>query len=515
MNTLNNTRSILVIKDQKDHALYVNQFAEYIKKDFLVLNEASFLQLCIVENTSFRNVFSIENKSFKRTDDTSEFSLYSEIPTHISISAYNVRYTKGFIQHHDYRNDITFDFNDEVTTLPLPIDYVYDESLECLDSEKNKFTFDNDTKFSYSCGYYDSEKMAVIDHDLVDRNYTVTLENGRIVHEDDAVWCEEIQEFHLESDCTQLESGEWLPDDQVIRTANGCYYSNNDEDISSCHGCDENFHGEDLYYNEHDDCSYCENCYEEHSSRLKNRLCYSTNVIDYHGFGDHQSKIKGNLVYIGFELECLADESEAEELDDMLNDMQHGNNSFDYCVPTVDGSLDDDYGVEFIFKPDSLENHSENLEHFIDNVGSQLYKTAGNGYGLHVHVSNNFLSNFDKIKIQNFASIHDSELRFIGGRDETNYQPKKMLGKTSDMRKGNANKYQAVNISPTSTIEFRFPVSLVDHSHIMRNLQLAYSICLYVKYHCNYANINDFNLYLNWLKTDKQLKLLSDYFAQL
>ena len=83
------------------------------------------------------------------------------------------------------------------------------------------------------------------------------------------------------------------------------------------------------------------------------------------------------------------------------------------------------------------------------------------------------------------------------------------------MKKGNANKYQAVNISPSSTIEFRFPVSLVDHSHIMRNLQLAYSICLYVKYHCNYANINDFNLYLNWLKTDKQFKLLSDYFNQL
>ncbi len=515
MQTLKNTRSILVIKDKKDHALYVSQFAEYIKKGFLVVNEESFLQFDIVENTSFRNVFSIENKSFKRTDDTSEFSLYSEIPTHISISAYNVCYTKGFIQHYDYRNDITFDFNGEVTNLPLPVPYVYDESLECLDSERNVFCFDDDTKFSYSCGYYDSEKMVVIDYDLVDRDYTVTLENGKIVHEDGAVWCEEIQEYHLESACTQLENGEWLPDDQVIKTANGRYYSANDCDISSCEGCNENFHCDDLYYNEHDDCSYCESCYEEHSSRLKNRLCYSTNVIKYHGFGDHQKKINGKLVYIGFELECLADEAEAEELDDMLNDMQHGHCNFDYCVPTCDGSLDDSYGVEFIFKPDSLENHSKNLEHFIDNVGNQLYKTAGNGYGLHVHISNNFLSSFDKIKIQNFASLHDSKLRFIGGRDETNYQPKKMLGKTSDMKKGNANKYQAVNISPKDTIEFRFPVSLVDHSHIMRNLQLAYSLCLYVKYHCNYANIHDFNLYLNWLKTDKEFKLLSDYFNQL
>ena len=85
----------------------------------------------------------------------------------------------------------------------------------------------------------------------------------------------------------------------------------------------------------------------------------------------------------------------------------------------------------------------------------------------------------------------------------------------SDMKKGNSNKYQAVNISPQDTIEFRFPLSLVDHLHIMRNLQLAYSLCLYVKYHCNYTNINNFESYLDWLKTDKDFKLLSDYFAQL
>jgi hypothetical protein len=40
--------------------------------------------------------------------------------------------------------------------------------------------------------------------------------------------------------------------------------------------------------------------------------------------GGHQSKINGKLVYIGFELECLVDESEAETLDDTLNDMQNG-----------------------------------------------------------------------------------------------------------------------------------------------------------------------------------------------
>lgn len=515
MSNFEKVRSILVIKNNIEHALYVSQFAEHLKNDFIVLNAEAFSELSVIENTSFRNVFSIEGKSFKRTDNTTAFALYSEKPNHVSISFYDLQYSKGFILHDTSYNDITFDFNGQSIELPLPIDYAYAEALECEDAERNSFNFDDDTKFSYSCGYYDSDKMIVINSCLYDREDTVKLYNGRMVHQDDAIWCDELSEYYPEDDCVQLVDGEWLPEHRTIRTANGEYYSEYDENVSTCNACEEYYRYEDLRYSEHNDANYCENCYEERSNRLQNRLSYSTDVIDYHGFGDYQSKIQGKQVFIGFELECLAFDDEIESLDDALNDMKYGYSGFNYCVPTCDGSLDDDFGVEFIFKPDSLKNHSENLLHFIDNLDNYLHTTAGNGYGLHVHVSNNFLSSFDKIKIQNFAAIHDSELRFIGGRDETNYQPKKMLFKTSDMKNGNVNKYQAVNISPQDTIEFRFPLSLVDHLHIMRNLQLAYSLCLYVKYHCNYTNINDFDLYLNWLKTDKEFKLLSDYFAQL
>ena len=45
---------------------------------------------------------------------------------------------------------------------------------------------------------------------------------------------EEIEEYHLLNDCTQLENGEWLPDNLIIRTADGCYYSRDDEDVSTC-----------------------------------------------------------------------------------------------------------------------------------------------------------------------------------------------------------------------------------------------------------------------------------------
>ena len=506
MNTLQNIKSILVIKDSTAHALYLAQFTEYLSTNYLVVNEDSFHELTI-EKTRDEKVFLIENKLFKRTDDTNAFSLYSEKPAHVSISMHYICYSKGFI----ITSDQVVDFNNEIINLPLPTDYVYAKQLTCTDENGKDFIFDDEVKFSYSCGYYNSEECVVINYTLYNREYTVTLHDGRIVHEDDAVYCDEIEEFYHIDDCVRLENGEWLPEDMTIRTHDGCYYSQNDENIDMCSACEEYFHCEDFTYCEHEDAIYCDNCYSE-VARLHNRLSYSANVLDYHDFGDPQSIIAGRHVYVGFELECLACEHDAGYLSDILYDMKYGNNGFDYCIGTEDGSLDSRYGVEFIFKPDSIKNHAHNIDHFIENCSEYLHERAGSDYGLHVHVSNNFLSEFDKIKIQNILSLHDKMLRKVGGRADTMYQRKKSILKKSDMKKGDSSRYQAVNITPSDTIEFRFPVSKVDKNHILLNLQLAYSIVIYAKYHCNYVTIGDFNLYLTWLRSNKEFKLLSDFF---
>ena len=516
MQNLSNIATILVIKDYSETVLYKAQFDDYLNEKTLVICENAFNQLTITETNTYK-VFSIENKLFKKVADVSDFTIYTEKPNHVSIGLYDVHYAKHLILNDSNIDDV--EYLTKNCNYPLPYDFADNNALSFKDEDGDIVELNvwhHDVKFSYSCGYYDTSEKTVCDFKLYCSDDVVTLHNGKKAHIDDVVWCDELDEYYMYSDCTQLENGGYLPDDMTIRTADGCYYSQNDSDISTCEGCNDHFHYEDLIYSESQDASYCESCYSEYDTeRLQNRLCYSSNVINFHGFGDAEMKINGKGVFLGFELETLCYDSNVSEIDENMYDMKHGRNGFDYCIGTADGSLDDAHGIEFIFKPDSIVNHHENLKHFINNCADYLYKSAGDGYGLHVHVSNHFLTEVDKVKIQNFASLHDAKLRFIGGRGETSYQPKKAILKTDDMKQGNKNKYQAVNISPSQTIEFRFPVSLVDELHIIRNLQLALSVCLYVKYHCNYTTIANFGSFLDYLKYEKQFKILSDYFDTL
>lgn len=518
-NVLNKTdmdsiATILVLKDFSELVLYKRQFDEFLNEKTLVIYEGTFNQLDIAE-TSTCKVFSIENKLFKKVLDVSDFAIYTEKPRHINIGHYDLYHAKHLILNGSNIDDV--EYLAQNCNYPLPYDFAENNALsfEDEDGDITELNMLHDVKFSYSCGYYDTNEKTVLDSKLCCLDDVVTLHDGKKCHIDDAVYCEALDEYYIYNDCNRLHDDTYLPEHMTIYV-NGEYYPEDDNDISTCEGCNDHFHYDDLIYSESQDASYCESCYPEYDKeRLQNRLCYSSDVINYHGFGDHEMKIKGKSVYLGFELETLCYDNNIDDIDGQLYDMKHGHNGFDYCIGTADGSLDGAHGIEFIFKPDSIVNHTENIQHFIENCSDYLYKSAGDGYGLHVHVSNHFLTDVDKVKIQNFASLHDAKLRFIGGRDETIYQPKKAILKTDDMKQGNRNKYQAVNISPSSTIEFRFPVSLVDELHIIRNLQLALSVCLYVKYYCNYTTIGNFEAFLDYLKSEKQFKILSDYFDTL
>lgn len=505
--------TILVLKDFSEFVLYKKQFDEFLNEKTLVIYEGAFNQLSITGIQ--HSTLSIENKLFKKVADASDFTIYTEKPSHSSIGHYGLHYAKHLILNDSNTDDV--EYLAQNCSYPLPYDFAENNSLSFEDEDGDivELNLWHDVKFSYSCGYYDASEKTVLNFKLYCSNDVVTLHNGKKAHIDGVVYCDTLDEYYLYSDCNQLHDGTYLPEHMTIYV-NGDWYAADDGDISTCEGCNDHFHCDDLIYSESKDASYCESCFPEYDTeRLQNRLCYSSNVINYHGFGEPEMKINGKGVFLGFELETLCYDSNVSEIDENMYEMKYGRSGFDYCIGTSDGSLDDAHGIEFIFKPDSLKNHEANIEHFINNCADHLYKSAGNGYGLHVHVSNHFLTYFDKVKIQNFASLHDARLRFIGGRGETPYQPKKAILKTDDMKRGNRNKYQAVNISPTQTIEFRFPVSLVDELHILRNLQLALSVCLYVKYHCNYTTIGNFDLFLEYLKSEKQFKILSDYFDML
>ena len=185
-----------------------------------------------------------------------------------------------------------------------------------------------------------------------------------------------------------------------------------------------------------------------------------------------------------------------------------------YAIPTQDASLDNELGVEFVFKPDNFDNYQEHIDLFIDDY-SGLDVKPGNGYGLHIHVSNHFLGESAKVRIQNFVEMFEINFRAIGGRAQTVYQRGKNAGSKMPLKNGNKSKYQMVNILPIKTIEFRFPKSIVESEHILTNIELAHAITMYCYANFHIFIMQDFNRFVQFVaQNKKEYKHLNAYFSK-
>lgn len=371
--------------------------------------------------------------------------------------------------------------------LIVPYDYAYNAELEVYINEDDDYNYlsDSDIVFSHSCGYYNSEDKTVHDHELYDRDDIVTLYNGYTCHIDNACYIDSKNDWYYEDDCVLDHNNDYILADEAIRVGNEWYHET-DDNIRTCDDCNENFHYEDLHYNEDDDCDYCEQCYPDHiKSSSLNRMCYSSNVLNYKGFGNTDLKINNKSVFLGLELECLVTDGYEDEVNEFSRNC-------DYAIATEDASLDRNLGIEYIFRPEGLEQQKENVEDFINEISDYLEHTKAryydNDYGLHVHVSSHFLGQSTKLKIQNFVNDNFCHIEEIGGRSETGYQKHK----TCHWNTLDDARYRFVNINNRDTLEFRFPAAIIDQDHINMNLELALAITMFCK----------FNLSLLTLKKD-------------
>lgn len=367
----------------------------------------------------------------------------------------------------------------------------------------------NDMSYDATCGYYDNDTRLVIDGELINRDETVCLHNGEIVHEDDAVYVEDEGEFYLESDCVRLANGNWNLRNNSIRLDNGDWYADNDDEIASCDDCGDNFHLDDLMYNENTGENYCESCRDNHGSLY--RKGYGCDVLDYKGYGKTSLFINKEPVYLGLELETYVHESNDDEVNNFSS-------SCSYAIPTEDGSLDSNRGCEFIFRPEGLETQKDNVNNLIDKIGSCLNHrtkdTYDKDYGLHVHVSSHFLGFASKLKIQKFVSRCATNFRkYVGKRDHTEYQRSMYNDKFIQL---NTDRYHMVNIGNPKTIEFRFPAGIVSKNHINLNLENALAVTMFCKFELSVMTLRSdksqaWEQYVEYvIKNKKQFPLLSD-----
>ena len=359
-------------------------------------------------------------------------------------------------------------------------------------------------EFSNSCGYYDSDCHTVVDYELHDADDIVILHNGGKCHRDDAIFIDEIEGYVSESDAIYSQRyGRYILESDAVLVGGIGYVLHNDEDFFCCSSCDE-YHHIDAYASDDE----CEHCHVSDSITSQARG-YGTDVTKILGFGDAQNLINGKGVFVGIELECSYEEYREEYEKDLYLCEKDG-----YAIPTQDASLDNKLGVEFVFKPDNFDNYQEHIDLFVDDYPG-LEKNAGDGYGLHIHVSNHFLSESAKVRIQNFVEIFEFNFRKIGGRNQNVYQRAKNAGCKVGLKNGNKSKYQMVNILPAKTIEFRFPKSIVESEHILTNIELAHAITMYCYANFHIFIMQDFNRFVQFVAQNKKdYKHLNAYFSK-
>ena len=375
----------------------------------------------------------------------------------------------------------------------LPSQYCKDNDIGCIDEEKNMFNAgDENIKFSNSCGWYNSDEFVVYDGCLYDVEEMVEDYSGKMIPVGDATWCEREDEYVHSSDvveCVYVRS--WDETETVYTRScntwrfNGDYF-HDDSSYSHCPEC-EDIVPDSEQHREHGE--YCSSrCEEQHNTDSLTRYEYHTDVRQKKGFGTPYLKIKGLPVYTGIELECYVNDGSFDEANEFID-------SCGYAIPTRDGSLSCENGVEYVFRPESMKNQIANVRDFVSNNGDNLYEDATNEnddnetYGLHIHVSSHFLSNLDKIKIVTFANKYLHMITDIGKRDAFGYAKSRDVHLSKRHLELSYDRYQLVNTTPAHTIEYRFPKSIVTVRHIGLNIQLCWAMTMYCAYHCSFTSL--------------------------
>ena len=244
---------------------------------------------------------------------------------------------------------------------------------------------------------------------------------------------------------------------------------------------------------------YCNSCHaimEYPDVDRSGILPYSSDVTAYSSpdtTDDNPDVVNGTPLFIGVELESfIEDESLADCCVSHVRDYR--------CIPTADGSLDENNGVEFIFTHQVPENIVSSIKGLLNDLSIDFLAPPTDHYGLHVHIDK--ISAHHTLKVQNFVAAHMRVLSKIGGRSTNTYANVK-FGKKTDI---DHTRYTSVNVT-AHTLEYRFPKSSEKASVVVNRVLTCYLIHVYC------AQINqiqacrfNFARFALWAHTDKTAK---------
>lgn len=276
-------------------------------------------------------------------------------------------------------------------------------------------------------------------------------------------WCQGCVDSHASTcaDCGDvfdhitLASGTNADGETVCESCADHYFA--------CEECDETRHNDD--YGEDGRCQSC--C--DDSSRVIHDYSYRPLAI----FHPSRDECDATRAY-GVELEV---ESVSGDLYDNAKKVRALLGEFAYLK--YDGSLNN--GFEVVTHPGTLAYHRTAWDEFFSKRPRGLRSYDTSTCGLHIHASKRGLTPLQIAKLVFFVSapINARFIRRIAGRD-ANRHCRKVQKKLGDChRDDDGDRYHAVNLCPSRTIEFRLFKGTLNKQSFFRALEFVDALIKY------------------------------------
>ena len=209
-------------------------------------------------------------------------------------------------------------------------------------------------------------------------------------------------------------------------------------------------------------------------------------VADYHsskrkGFTLIQSPwFKSNRRAFGCELEIQVQSSSVNEAAGRVHDALNPSGVVgEYCYFERDGSIGS--GFEIVTQPAGLDVHAAKFATFLQDKEMKrgMRSHEGGSCGFHVHVGRDYLTQGQIYRIQSFLNDVRNEhlIKKIARRYQSGYSKfKPDMAKFSPHGKATGDRYEALNVTGSETIEFRLFRGSLRYDSIMAALEFVNAI---------------------------------------
>lgn len=194
------------------------------------------------------------------------------------------------------------------------------------------------------------------------------------------------------------------------------------------------------------------------------------------------------IPYLGVELEVESkDQDRAKVCREILiqcNGKLTGDKVNNFVMLKTDGSLDGRKGIEIVTAPATLKYHKQAWKKFFDKDAGgacdlvHSFDNTNNRCGMHVHISRNAFTALSFGKFLQFIN-DEANLGFItkiAGRSKSHYTKFIKKKVTDCMRPLTGDKYEAVNLRHTNTLEVRIFKGNSRKEGFFKNIEFVHAV---------------------------------------